>query len=130
MHQLLGEDLARFYLGGLFGGAENLHPPNQEPVGDARRQRGFGPDHGEVNSLFLGCFKQGVYIGGLDVEVLGNLGRARVARGGIDFLNFGALSQLPDQGMLPPPAADDQYLYLPHPLISPSPIKERGRNNL
>jgi len=29
--------------------------------------------------------------------------------------------------MFPGPAPDNQYLYLPHPLKSPSPSKERGR---
>jgi hypothetical protein len=89
------------------GRAENLHPPNQEPVGDALGQRRFGPDHGEVDSLLAGCLNQRVYIGGLDIQVLGNLGRARVARGGVDFINPGALSQLPDQRVLPGSATDD-----------------------
>jgi hypothetical protein len=42
----------------LLGRAENLHPPNQEPVGDALGQRRFRPDHGEVDALFLGGFDQ------------------------------------------------------------------------
>jgi len=50
---------------------------------------------------------QRVNVGGLDVKVLGDLGRARIARGGKDFFDFGALSQLPDQRVLPGSAADD-----------------------
>ncbi len=41
---------------------------------------------------------------------MGNLSRAGVARSGIDLLDLAALGQLPDQGVLPPAAAYNQYL--------------------
>ena len=48
---------------------------------------------------------------------MGNLGRTGITRGGIDFLDLGASGQLPDQGMFPGPAANNQYLqYFPLPL--------------
>jgi hypothetical protein len=62
-----------------------------------------------------GGLNQRVDIGGLDVEILGNLGRARIARGDKDFFDFRALSQLPDQRVLPGSATDDENFYLVHP---------------
>ena len=42
--------------------------------------------------------------------VMGNLGHTGITQGGIDFLDLGASGQLPDQGMFPGPAANNQYL--------------------
>jgi hypothetical protein len=56
---------------------------------------------------------------------VGNLSRAGVARSNVDFFYFRALSQLPDQGMLPGSAANNQYFYLPHPLNPPL-LQRRG----
>ena len=95
-------------------------------LGSGRRCRSArgasGPTTVRSYSLFAGGFNQRIDIGGFDVEVMGNLSRARVARGDVDFLNFGALSQLPDQGVLPGSPADNQYLYLPHPPLVPLPV--------
>ncbi|MFC1930727.1 hypothetical protein ACFLXJ_00765 [Chloroflexota bacterium] len=46
------------------------------------------------------------------------LSRAGITRGNVDFPDFRALSQLPDQSMLSGTTANDQYFYLPHPLMS------------
>jgi hypothetical protein len=68
-----------------------LHPPDEELVGNALRQRSFGANNGEVNPLFLGELSQPLNISGLDIQVLGKLSRAGVARSNIDFLYFRAL---------------------------------------
>jgi hypothetical protein len=68
-----------------------LHPPDEELVGDALRQRRFGTDNGEVNPLFLGYFSQPLNISRLYIQVLGNLSRAGVARSNVDFFRFRAL---------------------------------------
>jgi hypothetical protein len=68
-----------------------LHPPDEELVGNSLRQRCFGTDNGEVNPLFLGELSQPLNIGGLDIQVLGNLGRAGVPRSNVDFFYLGAL---------------------------------------
>jgi hypothetical protein len=68
-----------------------LHPPDEELVGNALRQRRFGTDDGEVNPLLLGELSQSLDIGGLDIQVLGNLSRAGVARSNVDFFDLGAL---------------------------------------
>jgi len=43
----------------------------------------------------------------LKIYVMGNLRRAGVAGGDVYFIGFGALGQLPDQGVLSGPAPDD-----------------------
>jgi hypothetical protein len=91
LHQLLGEDLARFNLGGLLGRTEDLHPPDEKLVDDALRQGRLGTDNGEVDPVFLSCFSQPVYIGGLDFKVMGNLSRAGVARSDVNILYLRAL---------------------------------------
>jgi hypothetical protein len=68
-----------------------LHPPDEELVGDALRQRRLGADNGEVNPLLLGELSQPLNIGRLYVQVLGELSRAGVPRSDIDFLYLGAL---------------------------------------
>jgi hypothetical protein len=99
----------------LLSGAENLHTPDEELVSDALSQWRLRPDDGQVYFLFFGYFSQRLDIVGFDIEVSGKLSRAGVTRSCIYFFNFGALSELPDEGMLSGPAPNNQYLYLPHP---------------
>jgi hypothetical protein len=47
---------------------------------------------------------------------MSRLCRTGVSRCRKKLIYFRALGQLPDQRMLPCPAPDDQYFYLPHPL--------------
>jgi len=55
----------------------------------------------------LGCLNQRLGIGGADSNVLYDLGGAGIARGDINIFNFGALSQLPDNGILSSATADN-----------------------
>jgi hypothetical protein len=78
-----------------------------EAVNDAISQRCLGPDDDEVNLLVLGCRYQRLNIGRADIEVLGSLSRAGITRSNVYFLNFRALGQLPDEGMLPSPTTNN-----------------------
>jgi len=91
LHQLLGEDLARFYLGGLLGRTENRDTCTLEVVNNTLGQRCFGSDNSEVNLLFPGYFSQRFYIGRLDIQVMGYLRRAGITRSDIYLLDLRAL---------------------------------------
>jgi len=58
LHQLLGEDLARFYLGGGPSGAEGGQTSGLKLVDDAGGQGGLGADDGKINPLFLSYLSQ------------------------------------------------------------------------
>jgi hypothetical protein len=65
----------------------------------------------------------------MDIQIVSDLSRAGVTRGGVNLFDFGAPGQLPDEGMLPGPTPNNQYSYLPHPL-SPPLLHRRGGGNL
>ena len=90
-------------------------------------QRYLGTDYYQLNTLFPGYTGQPLNVIRIDIQVMAKLCRTGITRSGINLVYLGALSQLPDQGMLPGPTPDNQYFNLPHPLKSPSPSKERGR---
>jgi len=73
-------------------------------------QRCLRPDHDQLDAFFPGGFGQRLDISGADIQVTGDLRRAGITRGGINLFDSGAQGQLPDQGMLPGPAANNQYL--------------------
>ena len=115
--------------------AENPQPLRLEGVDDARRQGGFGTDHGQPHLVLLGKPDQGREIGRLDSDVLAVQIGAGVARGHENAVGTRALRNLPRQGVLPPAAADDQDV---HTAILPAatgigrlyphaPVSERGR---
>ena len=79
-------------------------------VNDALSQRRLRPDNHQLNTFFMGKFNQFLYIARASIKVAGNLSRAGITRGGINLFNPGALGQLPDQGVLPGPTTNDQYL--------------------
>ncbi len=111
-HELLGERLGGLDHGRLLGGAEDLQVAAVELVDDAQRQRLLRPDHGQVDLLLLGEIGQLDDAGGLDVDQLGQLLHARVARGGEDLVHALGLRDLPEQGMLAAAGTDDQYFHL------------------
>jgi len=101
LHQFLGEDLARFNLGGFLTGAEDSHTAGDKPVGDAGRQGRFRADDCQVDLEVFGGFLQRVDITVFDIQVPGYPGGAGVAGSGVYFIDFRALGQLPDQGVFP-----------------------------
>jgi len=112
LHQFLGKGLAGLYPGGGSGRPEDGDAYLPKAVDNALGQRPLRPDDDQFNALLLSYFSQRLDVSRLDIQVDGDLSRAGVARSGINLFNLGALGQLPDQGMLPGPAPDNQYLYL------------------
>jgi len=84
-----------------------VQSPDPEPVNDAFGKWRFRPYHTKVNVIFLGSLDQRLYIGGFDIQVVGYLGGAGVSRSNVNLPDFLALSQFPDQGVLPGSAAND-----------------------
>jgi len=68
-----------------------LKAPDQELVGNALRQRRLRTDNRKVYFLFIGCFNQPLNISRSDIQVLGNLGRAGIARRDKNLLDLAAL---------------------------------------
>ena len=117
LHQLFGKGFARLYLCSFFGRAKNGNTDSLKMVDNTISQRCLRPDNDQFNALFLSNFTQPIYVVGANIQVPGNLSRAGITRSGINLFCFGALGQLPDQGMLPSPTPNNQYFYLPHPLV-------------
>ena len=69
-HQLLGEDLAPFQLGGLLARSENPQPFALKDVNDSLGQRLFGSDHRQADPLAPGELEQAPEIARLDRHVL------------------------------------------------------------
>ena len=84
-----------------------MQSPDPEPVNNAFGKWRFRSYHSKVNVIFLGSLDQRLYIGGFDIQVVGNLGGAGITRSNVNLFDFLALSQLPDQGMLPGTAANN-----------------------
>ena len=61
-------------------GPKQAMPARAHGVGDARHQRDLGPDHDEVGRPALGQRRDGRRVGDVDAVLLGDRGRARVAR--------------------------------------------------
>jgi hypothetical protein len=112
-----------------------LKAPDQKLVGNTLRQRRLRTDNGKVNLTVFGYPDQRLNIGRVDINVMGKLSRAGVTRSDKNLLDLAALGELPDQGMLPAPTTDNQYLYLTYPLsfLNPIPLplnKGKGEEDL
>jgi len=79
-------------------------------------QRHLRPDNHQVDALLPGYFSQPLNVIGFNIQVPGNPGCTGITQRGVNLLNPGTLGQLPDQGMLSGPAANNKDFYLPHPL--------------
>ncbi len=107
-HQLLGEDLAPFQLGGGPARAEDPQPLALEGVDDPEGQRLLGPDDRQADPFSLGELDQGPGVAGLDRHVLGVEVRPRVPRRAEDRGDPGRLLQLPAKGVLAPAFPDHE----------------------
>ena len=58
LHELLGEDLASFELGGTAGRTDNQTARRPERVHHARHQRRLGSDNGQAGAYAFGNLKQ------------------------------------------------------------------------
>ena len=106
-HQLLGERLAGLQNGGVGPGAEGGDARRLQGVHHAQSQGIVRGHHDKVHGVVLGPGHHVLHIGGLDGHTLGHLGDASVAGGAVQLRNFGALGQLPADGVLTPASADD-----------------------
>ncbi len=127
-HELLGEDLGALDAGGGAGGAEDLQACLPEALADAPDQGGLGSDHGQVYLVLPGKVAQGDEVVHGDVRYLRYAGYAGVAGGGEHLGGERARGQGLNQGVLPPPAADDHHPHGARSRSSPlSPGPARGR---
>ena len=111
-HELLGEILRAFELGGGLGRAEYLQPGGAEGVDHAGRQRRFRADHGERDvRLAADEFNQRGNVRQWHVvePVLGR--RAAVAGRDEDLRDAGGLRELPGQSVFASAGADDEKFH-------------------
>ena len=92
-------------------GPKTRSPACLEGVDDAGRQGGLRPDDGQADLVLLGELDQGREIVGRDGHVFAVDVGAGVARGDEHPLGPGTLSDLPGQGVFPPPVADNQDIH-------------------
>ena len=112
-HELLGEILRAFELGGGLRGAEDFQPGGAEGIDDARGQRRFGADHGECDVVIAADeFDQRRNRGQRQVDeaVLGR--RAAVAGRDKHLRNTGRLRELPRQGVFASAGTDDKDFHV------------------
>ena len=107
LHQISGKNLARFYLCSCLGGTKNKDAQPVKVVHYAGSQWGLGADNHKINAFFFGSLAQPFYVGGAQIQILRNSGRAAVPRRSEDFLDFGTLGNLPDQSVLPASSTND-----------------------
>lgn len=108
VHEVLGEDLAAFELGGGLGGSKDEAAFAAEGVNDAIDEGGFGSDDGEVGGGGAGGgqIPLGGIVGG---GSRGGDGRAAgVAGGHKDLGHGGAAAEPPTEGMFAAAAADHE----------------------
>ena len=106
-HQFLRECFAGFQNGGIGPGTESRDASCLQGIYHSKGQGIIRSDHNKVHGVLLGPSHHSLYIGGLDGHTLGHLGNAPVAGGAVQLRNFGALGQLPADGVLTPASADD-----------------------
>ena len=107
-HELLGERLRRLDLSGGAGGAEDRQARRAEAIDDARLERRFGTDDGEVDVAVASEALEAVDVAHVDRDALAELGDAGVAWRG-DELEVGLFpGELPGERVLATTAADEE----------------------
>mmetsp|Transcript_5856 Transcript_5856/g.23004 ORF Transcript_5856/g.23004 Transcript_5856/m.23004 type:complete len:376 (+) Transcript_5856:1309-2436(+) len=110
LHEVLGEGLGAFELGGGLGRAEDAQAACAELVDHARRQRRFRADHGQRDLVLGGKIGQRLDVRRRD----GHVAQPLIPRGAAvawrdeDLADPLALCQLPGQGMFTAAVADDE----------------------
>ena len=114
LQQILAEDLAPFELSRAFRGAEDAELLGLEGIDNSGNQRSLRADHGQLNGILLGEADESGNIlrGNIDVHRI-RCG-AGVSRRDEDGAGARAVAQLPRQGVLASPVADDQDVHLCH----------------
>jgi hypothetical protein len=123
-HQRFGEGFARLDFRRRAGRTENPESRGLEGIHDARGKRSFGAHDRQVDSFAPGEFDQGRNILRVDVHAGGHFRDAAVSGRAEYLFHPGALSDLPDQGVLSAAAADYQNFH-----VGKSPFRlSSGRN--
>ena len=107
-HQVLGEDLGTFQLGGVLARSEDAQALPLKDVHDPLGQRLFRADHGQADALTPGKLQQAPLIARFNGHVLHVERRSRVARSTENRGHPRRLLQFPAQGVLTPSLADHQ----------------------
>src|SRR5262249_19812324 len=105
---LLGEGLAAFEPRRLAAGREDFEAALGKKFGDAERQRQLRPDDRQVDEVFLGEGGELCEIVDADRRQSRALADAVVSRRDKDLIDARALTQLPNERVLAPAAADDE----------------------
>ncbi len=113
-HELLGEILGAFKLGGGLRRAEDLQPGGAERIDHARRQRRFGADHGEARCRSRGGQTRPATGIAVKRHVDEAVFRRRAAIAGRDenLGNAGGLRELPRQSVFASAGADDEEFHV------------------
>ena len=112
VHDLLGEGLAAFEPGGLALRTEHEQPVLGEEVGDARDERHFGADDGQVDLLAPREREQAGEIVGLDGDRVGLLADAGVAGRAEHLGGQRRGAEGMDEGVFATAAADNQNAHV------------------
>jgi phosphoribosylamine--glycine ligase len=107
-HHVLGERLGALDARGGGAGAEAGDARAADGVGDARHQRDLGADHDEVGRPALGQCRDGTRVGDVDAVLLGDRGRARVARRARQRGDTGVLRERENDRMLTSTGTDHE----------------------
>ena len=107
-HHVLGERLGALDARGGGAGAEAGDARAADGVGDARHQRDLGADHDEVGRPALGQCRDGAGVGDVDAVLLGDRGRARVARRARQRGDAGVLRERENDRMLTSTGTDHE----------------------
>ena len=108
LQEFLGETLARLQPGRCLARSEDTPAAPGKFVHHSQGEGDLGADNGQVRADLLGHRHQGVNVLHVGRQALSLFPNAAVSRRAIDLGNPRGLPQFPYQGMLTPPAADDE----------------------
>ena len=107
-HEAFGKILGAFELRGFLGRAKDFEAARAKEIDDARRQRHFRADNGQVDAVLFGKVGELDRVGDRQVFQFKLTCRAGVARCDIDLLQAGGFSQMPGQRVFAPTGANDE----------------------
>ncbi len=116
-HHVLGEGFAAFKLRAIGVRPKAVDAGFLHFVADAKGQGKLGPWNDKIYPVLFGKVHKARNVIGGDGNIFETVGfRAAVAGRGVDFVNRGALGQLPDQGVFTAARTDYQYFHSQVPL--------------
>ncbi len=112
-HDLLGESLARFQLGGLLRRAEDKESASPEHVGDAGSQRRLRTDDHEIWAFSLSEPRYRINVGRCDLHAPTQFLQPGVPRGSDQVGRGVVLPEFPANCVFPAAAAEEEDLHVP-----------------